>query len=149
MTYWQTLLYEQKKIGKKGFTIPYIIGSQKFLPASYPRQNVEELIIDIANNLLFPVFLRYCWDARDLILEIKTSNAPGTNPDYNSKPQTSLFISKFNYDFGNSIEVIAHNLNKKYQPFVSSNQYSINGGERGNFLHVEREEIQKWFSIYK
>lgn len=149
MRYWQTLLTEQKKKGKKGFTIPYIIGSQNYLPESYPRQDVERLIIDIATNSLLTVFLKYCLDTDDLILEIKSSSALGTNPDFNKKSQTSLFISNFNNDFGDTIEAIAKNLYNKYQPYVSSKQYSKNGGSRGDFSPAEKDEIQKWFSIYK
>ena len=39
MKYWQTLLTEQKKKGKKGFTIPYIIGSQNYLPDNFTLQD--------------------------------------------------------------------------------------------------------------
>ena len=149
MKYWQTLLTEQKKKGKKGFTIPYIIGSQNYLPDNFTLQDVERLIIDIATNSLFPVFLKYCMDTGDLILEIKSESAIGANPDFNSEPQTNLFISNFNNDFGNSIETVAKNLSQKYQPYVSSQQYSINGRSRGDFTPTEKEEIQKWFSIYR
>lgn len=149
MRYWQTLLTEQKKKGKKGFTIPFIIGSQNYLPDNFPRQDVERLIIDIATNSLLTVFLKYCLDTDDLILEIKSPSALGTNPDFNKKPQTSLFISNFNNDFGDTIEAIAKNLYNKYQPYVSSKQYSKNGGSRGDFSPAEKDEIQKWFSIYK
>lgn len=148
MRYWQTLLTEQKKKGKKGFTIPYIIGSQNHLPDSYSRQDVERLIIDIATNSLIPVFLKYCMDTGDLILEIKSPDALGTNPDFDKKTQTGLFISNFNNDFGDSIEAVAKNLYNKYQPYVSSTQYSMNGGVRGDFSPAEKEEIQNWFSIY-
>lgn len=65
MNYWQTLLVEQKGRGKKGFSLPFIIGSQKYLPITYPRQTVEDLILDIATNSTFPVFLKYCWDTGD------------------------------------------------------------------------------------
>ena len=118
MKYWQTLLTELKKKGKKGFATPYIIGSQNYLPDNYTRQDVERLIIDIATNSLFPVFLKYCMDTEDLILEIKSYSAIGTNPYFNSEPHTNLFISNFNNDFGNSIETIAKNLSQKYQPYV-------------------------------
>ncbi|MCS3797861.1 hypothetical protein [Niastella sp. OAS944] len=148
MRYWQTLLTEQKKKGKKGFTIPYIIGSQKYLPVCYPRQDVENLVIDMVTNSLFPVFLKYCMDAGDLILEIMSATAIGINPDYNSQQQTNFYISKFNNDFGNSIEAVAKNLCKKYQPYVSSHEYSINGGKRGDFTSKEKEDIKNWFSIY-
>jgi hypothetical protein len=149
MKYWQMLLTEQKKKGKKGFTIPYIIGSQNYLPDNYTRQDVKRLIIDVATNSLFPVFLKYCMDTGDLILEIKSDNAIGANPDFNSKPQTNLFISNFNNDFGNTIETVAEKLSQKYQPYVSSHQYSINGRSRGDFTPAEKEEIQKWFSVYR
>lgn len=149
MKYWQTLLTEQKKKSKKGFTLPYIIGSQIYLPTKYPRQDVESLILDIATNSLFPVFLKYCFDTGDIILEIKPSNAVGTFPPYNDKPQTSFYISNFNNDYGDSIETIAKNLCNKYQPYVSSHQYSVNARKRGDFSPEEKDEIQKWFSIYK
>lgn len=107
MRYWQTLLTEQKKKGKKGFTIPNIIGSQNYLPDSYSREDVESLIIDIATNSLIPVFLKYCMDTGDLVLEIKSPGVLATNPDFDKKTQTSLFISNFNNDFGDSIETVA------------------------------------------
>lgn len=149
MKYWQTLLSEQQKKGKKGFTLPYIIGSQKFLPATYPHQDVESLIIDIASNSLFPVFLKYCMDTNDLILEIKPNNSVGIFPNYNSQSQTNFLISTFNNDFGNTIEDIAKKLHQNYQHYVVSNKLSMNGGKRGDFTTSEKEEIKKWFSIYE
>ena len=88
-------------------------------------------------------------DADDLILEIKLANTIGMNPNHNNMPQTNFFISSFNNDFGNSIEAIAKKLYEKYQNYVSLYQYSINGGERGDFSPAEKEEIQQWFDIYK
>ncbi len=148
MKYWQILLSEQRKKGKKGFAIPYIIGSQKFLPTSYSKQNVEQLIIDIATNTLFTVFLKYCMNTGDLILEI-SNGAGAIFPNYNGVPQDKFCISSFNNDFGDTVEIVAKNLHTKYQPYVTSHQYSINEGSRDNFSPTEVEEIKKWFSVYK
>lgn len=58
--YWQKLLREWRSHGRAGFSIPYIIGSQQYLPANHSSQDIEELITDIIETGDETILLRYC-----------------------------------------------------------------------------------------
>ena len=59
--YWQILLSEWRESTRNGLTIPFIIGSQKYLKVSV-NQDVVKLIWDIANSDDFEVYITYCTD---------------------------------------------------------------------------------------
>ena len=68
MKYWEILLREQRERGKSGLTIPFIIGSQRYLPAeSLKQQTISDLIVDISKSNTFETNLRYCTDVHTLI----------------------------------------------------------------------------------
>jgi hypothetical protein len=65
--YWERLLREWRKQGRDGFSIPFVIGSQKCLPASHKIQGIGDLIMDIALNQHCSVYILYCNTIQDII----------------------------------------------------------------------------------
>lgn len=76
MKYWQVLLQNHRGKGKDGLTIPFLIGSQNYLPNSSNPQTISELIKDMVNHDSFEKCLRYCLGTKTFIIEIsKGKNA--------------------------------------------------------------------------
>ena len=49
MEYWEILLKKQRERGKNGLTIPFLLGSQQYLPAN-SNQDITGLIQDMATR---------------------------------------------------------------------------------------------------
>ncbi|HEY5326097.1 MAG TPA: hypothetical protein VIJ27_03790, partial [Mucilaginibacter sp.] len=145
--YWQVLLTKWRKQGNDGLTIPFIIGSQKYLPGSGIRQTIDDLIVDIAVSTEFEVYLNYCLTINDLILAVrddKKLRIPVKNVVYNNNT-SSFFISTFLDDMNNDITSVTAVLCDKYQQYVDTGNYSINDNERGYFTSDEIAFIKLCF----
>jgi hypothetical protein len=145
--YWQILLTKWRKQGKDGLTIPFIIGSQKYLPGSIARQTIGDLIVDIAVSSEFEVYLNYCLTINDLILAVrddKKLRIPVKNVIYNNNT-SNFFISIFLDDMNNDVTSVATGLCDKYQQYIDAENYSINNNERGDFTSEEIAFIKSCF----
>ena len=69
--YWEILLEKQREKGKDGLSIPFIIGSQNYLPKNSYKQNISELINDIVSSDLFEICIRFCMGTCTFIAEIR------------------------------------------------------------------------------
>ncbi|MBG6188418.1 hypothetical protein [Flavobacterium sp. CAN_S2] len=149
MKYWQKLLTQWREKEKRdGFTIPYIIGSQKYLKNNEYNQNVEDLILDVANENSTDIYIKYCASTGDLILGIRDETKtviPGKFLKFENGKESNLFLTDFSKNLGNSVEEVALELYDRYQKYIDSEQYSKNGRERGDYEINESDFIKECF----
>ena len=149
MKYWQILLTQWREIKKRdGFTIPYIIGSQKYLKNKEYNQNVEDLILDIAHNDSTDIYIKFCTSTDDLILGVRDEtklNIPGKFLNFENGVESNLFLTDFSKNLGNNVEEVASELYDRYQKYVNSEEYSKNGRERGDYEIEESDFIKECF----
>jgi hypothetical protein len=149
--FWQKLLYEWRKDGNDGFTIPFIVGSQKYLPGTHSAQDVEDLIIDIAEDETFEIYIKPCMNTGDLVLGLKDDsrqNLAGGYLNFEDGRESNLFLNIYANDLGNSVESVAAKLAERYQQFVNDAEFSKNGKERGDFEPHEIDFIKGCYNEY-
>jgi len=149
--YWQKLLSKWKEQGHDGFSIPYIIGSQQYLPTNHISQEIHDLITDIIKTGDETILLRYCFNIGDLILEItgeQNEDKISRCPSFSDSPQSFLKVSNFMDDLGNTIEDLIDKLTERYQPHIDAGEFSINEGERGDYTPDEKIFIRGCFADY-
>ncbi len=149
MQYWDILLSEWREEGNDGFTIPYIIGSQNYLPDTHDEQDIEELIVDIIENSTDEIYMKYCMNTGEIIFGIRDEtkiNIPGRFPDFKGKPQNILFQTTYVYDLGDNVETIISSLTERYQRYINFEQYSKNDREWGDYSANEKTFIKKCFT---
>jgi hypothetical protein len=123
--YWEILLEKQHEKGKDGLSIPFIIGSQDYLPNNNYRQNINELINDIVSSDKFEICLRYCTGTSTFILEKRKDKNVCYFPKTNNKEQNKLSVGIFHKnDFGETIEELIRNLIEKFQDPINNETYS-------------------------
>ena len=66
--YWTVILSEWRNRGRDGLTLPFVIGSQKYLRQSI-KQDIKELFADILSSDA-KVYLKYCLTTEEIILGI-------------------------------------------------------------------------------
>lgn len=143
MKYWEKLLVKWRKKSRDGFSIPYIIGSQKFLKKP-SKQNIEGLLIDIIENSENEIYISYCMTINDLILGIRDNSKKRINgyfPKYKEKEQSKFFVTSFISDLGTDVEKIIENLNDRYSERILKEQFSINNRIPGDYNQNEKEFI--------
>lgn len=127
MKYWQALLIRQKEIGKRGLTIPFIIGSKKYYNGEI--DTIEELINDILNSKSQIVYYTYCATLKKLIFELyepdKPNSFPGRFPKSKNNIQKKFKQNKHCYDDGETIEDIISKLNGYYKKHIDESRFSI------------------------
>ncbi len=150
MKYWQKLLIKWRDKEKRdGFTIPYIIGSQKYLRENIEIQDAEDLILDIAREDSTEIYIKYCVSTGDLILGIydeSKASIPGKYLLFKNGKESNLFLTDFSKNLGNNVEEVASELYDRYQKYIDAEQYSKNGGQRGDYEIVESDFIKDCFS---
>jgi len=146
--YWQILLTEWRNLGRDGFTIPFIIGSQKFLGDTHEVQDIKALITDIIQNEEIVVCIKYCWTTEDIVLEIldERKKLIGYFPSYMGAIQSKLFLTSFFKDLGTDCESIILSFIEKYQNYIDNGQFSKNDRQRGDYLPEETIFIKKSFA---
>lgn len=146
--YWFNLLWEWQKIGNKGFTIPFLVGSQKYLSDNSKLQDVKELLLDIIYSETPPIRIKYCITTKDIILEIQDECKIqyGDFPLFKGESQSKLFLTSFLQDLGENCEMIIEALDIRYSDFIKNGEYSINDGQRGDYLPEEVAFIKGVFS---
>lgn len=124
----EILLIEWRNLGRDGLTIPFLIGAQQYLFDQQKWINVKELIINIAEESKNPISIRYCFNIKDIVLEILDERAlknAGYFPNLNGKKQDNLYITKFLQDLGDDVETIASKLEDEYKERIKRCKYSI------------------------
>src|SRR5690242_16394422 len=92
MEYWEILLIKQRERGKDGLTIPFLIGSQQFLKNNNEKQNIRDLIHDIAQSDSFETCIRHCMGTQTLIAEIRKAKNVVYYPTNNTEEQKNLSV---------------------------------------------------------
>lgn len=148
--FWYVLLSEWRSKGHVGLTIPFIIGSQQFLPDSHIEQDIEDLIYGIVDNKDTLIAIKYCFTTEDLVMEIESNvgGLPGLFPTIKGLPQTKLFLKGFSTDLGDNCELVVENLKSRYQDHIDAGRYSKYDRERGDYLPDEKTFIKMAFASY-
>ena len=147
--YWEKLLVNWRRTGRDGLTVPFLVGSQSYLPAASIHQDIEELIEDIAKHDALEVYLRYCLDTDELILGVRDamkSKIPGKFPLLDGKPQRGLFVTNFHPEFQDDISSIVAALEERYQSVIDQELYSRINGQWSRYSELEITFIQNSFS---
>lgn len=146
--YWQNLLFDWRESKRNGLTIPFIIGSQKYLKGS-TNQDISKLLWDIAMTDDFEVYITYCIDVNDLILGIRDESKIdifGKHLTLDDTLHSNFFLTKIAYDLGEDINSVAQELSERYQRFIDDGLFSVNDRVRGVFNENEINFIKKSFS---
>lgn len=125
MKYWEILLVEQTKRKKLGLSIPFLIGSQRYLnSAGLQQQTISELIIDIAQSDSFETCLRYCISTNTLVLEIRRTRNAIYFPKYKGVKQENLSVAVSFDNLGGSIEELIIELENRFQGIIDKKLFS-------------------------
>jgi hypothetical protein len=125
MKYWEALLINQRQRGKDGLTLPFLIGSQQYLPENHILQGIEELIVDMVNTDTIETCIRYCMGTQALIFEMRKTLNKVYYPTYQDDDQKNLSFAQFHkQDLGDSIEILIPNLINQYQHILDEGYYS-------------------------
>jgi hypothetical protein len=150
--YWQILLFEWRKQGRDGLTIPFLIGSQRYFPGTEAFQDIAALITDIATSNDFEVYIGYCMDIKQLILGVRSGNKlkiAGNHLLFENGQQSRLFITKFVDNLGEELDSIITALTEMFQSYIDQEQYSINQKEWGGYSADELDFIQSCANTMK
>lgn len=125
--YWLTLLKNWRARGRNGLSINYLIGSQDFLPTTHLRQNITQLLDDVASQHEYVIEITICMDLNDLILRMGIEykgNLPGIFLPDQQGYQTHLFLNKHADDLGATVGEVATTLTNRYQIYIDHKLYS-------------------------
>lgn len=125
MRYWEILLDQQKKRGRAGLTLPFIIGSQYYIKQENLEYSIESLLIDIIENSSSEICIRHCIATQALIFEIRHTRNAVYFPLYADKEQNNLSVSvSSKIDLGENVEMITDKLKDRYQDIINEKMYS-------------------------
>jgi hypothetical protein len=148
--YWEQLLVEWRTLGRDGLTIPYIIGSQQFLPSTHKAQNIEVLLLDISTNKGCEVYITYCMNINEIILGIRDQSKTkiaGHFPPLNGDNQQKLFLTNVVSNLGDNVESIITSLMERYQEKIDREKFSKRGDEWGDYSTSEKEFIMNSLKV--
>ena len=125
MKYWELLLTKQRERGKDGLTLPFLIGSQDYLPETHIRQNIEDIILDIVFSKTFETCIRYCMGTQTFILEIRKPKNSVYYPTYKNTEQSNLSVASFSKkDLGDNIDTLIDFLRENFQDKIDEGLFS-------------------------
>lgn len=126
MKYWEVLLQKQREKGKDGLTIPFLIGSQSYLPQPSYQQTIRELIEDMIKDNSFEKCLRYCIGTQTFIIEIsKGKNAVYYPTKKNEQEQSNFSVGLFyRKDFTENIDNLIQELETRFQEPIDNGLFS-------------------------
>ena len=149
--YWYSLLKNWKDEGKRGYTIPFLIGSQQYLPETFEQQDIAGLFLDIVSQDQYCVYITYCLDLNDVILctfERDRANSSGYYPTFGGASQTAIYVAKI-IDENCNLETLIERFVDRYSDFIKNSQYSIRDEVRGDYSDSEIQRIKNVFKIFK
>jgi len=125
MRYWKILLQKQRERGNDGLTLPFLLGSQKYLPKEDAVDDIEDIILDMVSSKAFETCVRYCMGTQTIIFEIRKLGNSVYYPTYKGEVQNNLSVSTFlRSDLGNTIEELIRNLIEEFQDKIDNQKYS-------------------------
>lgn len=125
MKYWEILLSKQQERGKDGLTLPFLIGSQNYLPVTYTHQCIGELIRDMVSSDAFETCIRYCMGTATLVFEIRKKRNFVYYPTHNFNAQNNLSIGfHLKNELGEDTGELIENLIDKFQSVIDKELFS-------------------------
>lgn len=125
MKYWEVLLQKHRENGNDGLTIPFLVGSQNYLPNSSNQQTIRELIKDLVNHDLFEKCLRYCIGTQTFIVEISKGKNAVYYPKINDEEQSNFSVGLFyRKDFTDDIDSLIQELETRFQKPIDEGLFS-------------------------
>lgn len=125
MKYWELLLTKQRERGKDGLTLPFLIGSQNYLPDTHFKQSIEDLIFDMVSSETFETCIRYCMGTQTFIFEIRKPQNSVYYPTHQNAEQTNLSASiSFKKELGDSIDFLIDFLENNFQDKIDAGHFS-------------------------
>lgn len=152
MQYWEKLLVAWREQGRNGLTIPFLIGSQQYLPNAWIHSTPSELLTDVVQQASHKVFLTYCMDIKGLILGIKEGQhgeIAGYYPTFKTQYQHRLYVSSFLANHGKSVESVSAALDESLQDQIDSQTYSSSETGKRPYNNLETAFIVSTFSSYQ
>ncbi len=144
MKYWEILLKEQRERGKSGLSIPFLIGSQRYLHFKGSKeQTISELIVDISQNTSFETCLRYCMGTQTLILEIRKTKNAVYFPKYYAVEQLNLSVAVSFDNLGDSVEKITKELESRFQEPIDKELFSAEPNADGRTVVWKEYTVDK------
>jgi|GEM_PF-1564574 len=147
--YWNTILSEWRNKGRDGFTLPFIIGAQKYLKRDTQHQHIADLLTDIVQSKDLKVYLKYCITTEEIILGMydeNGNNLKGTFPNHKGYSQNQLFLTFFLDNLGKDVEEIIQSLTDRYQGRINKGEFSKHKDRSwGDFEGEEITFIQSSF----
>lgn len=147
--YWEILLIKWRERGQDGLTIPFIIGSQKYLPTQHSHQEIEGLIVDIATSNGTEIYVSYCMNIKEIILGVRDNSKKaivGHFPPFEGQNQTKLFLTSFVSDLGNDVKSVAWALKEHFQGHIDSANFSKRNGEWTDYSGKDSAFIKDCFN---
>lgn len=125
MKYWEVLLQNHLEKGKDGLSIPFLIGSQKYLPDSFNHQTIRELIEEMIYHDTFEKCLRYCLGTQTFIIEIRKEKNAVYYPQINKQEQANLSVGLFyRKDFTDDVDKLIQELQIRFQEPIDIGLFS-------------------------
>lgn len=125
MKYWETLLTRQRERGRDGLTLPFLIGSQKYLLDTHVKQNIEDLILDMTLKSSFETCIRFCMGTQTFVFEIRKQNNAVYYPTVNQNAQDGLSVAVFHKpEFGDTVEGLIKKMGDKFQDVIDNENFS-------------------------
>lgn len=125
MKYWEILLYRQQERKRDGLTLPFLIGSQKYLANTYTRQSIEDLILEMTLKNSFESCVRFCLGTQTFIFEIRKTKNSVYFPTVNQNIQQGLSIVSFHKaDFGDTVEELIAKMDNDFREEIAKENFS-------------------------
>lgn len=138
MEYWEILLMKQRERGKDGLTIPFLIGSQRYLSTT-SDQGIAVLIQNMAINKSFETCIRYCMATQTLIAEIRKQENMVYYPKSNSGARTNLSIGiMLKHELGEDVDRLIECLVEKFQHPIDDGLFSAEPNVDGRSVNWQK-----------
>ncbi|NOT77196.1 MAG: hypothetical protein HOP08_19910 [Cyclobacteriaceae bacterium] len=140
MRYWEALLISWQNMGRNGLSIPFVIGSQEFLPDSYELQSVAELLEDIVQTERTRVCISLCHEISALILKPIGDQLPnnGFFPTHNGSHQGHVFVINLT-ELPDDMGLISEVLTERFEYEISHGLFSKR--ETGSYQKFNAADI--------
>lgn len=146
--YWHKLLTEWRKNEGNGFTLPFIIGSQKYLNLkSSHQQNIAAIISEMAINPYDEISIAYCTDIKQIIFGIRDASKQNVVGEFiqSNNVDTKLFRNKIVDDLPIDLDQLIVELTERFQHYIDQKEYSVNNLEWTEFTYEEKKFISACF----
>lgn len=137
--YWFKLLshFENKGYIHNGLTIPFIIGSRRFIQPFAEIQDIEELINDFRTSGHF-ISIFKCNSIGEFVLNISNENDKLIYGGF----ENFVFIDNSFSDI-KSFEELNTYFKERYSEKIRKEQYSLNSGKWTYFTEIELKRLEE------